>query len=314
MYKIVFVGLGSIGKRHIKNLTSLLKKRQIEYRIDAVRSSDRELPMEVKELISKEYHGITELKDDYDIAFITNPTSLHYQALCEIQGKARHLFVEKPLFANGDVSGEDFTKLKEGLSKGVTYIACPLRYKECMQYVKAQIDEGLKVISARAISSSYLPDWRKGVDYREVYSAKSALGGGVTLDLIHEWDYLTYFWGFPEKIYHIKDKVSDLTIDADDLSVYIAKYQDKVVEVHLDYFGRKSVRTLELYTDKNRIDVDIIANTVTVFENGTEQKITFETKDFYVSEMEYFLDLLEGKEENHNSLTHAFEVLKLVLQ
>ena len=73
--------------------------------------------------------------------------------------------------------------------------------------------------SARVICSSYLPDWRPGVDYRTVYSAHKALGGGVTIDLIHEWDYLVDLFGVPQKLYNFKGTYSDLEIDSDDLSV-----------------------------------------------------------------------------------------------
>ncbi len=52
----------------------------------------------------------------------------------------------------------------------------------------------LSVYSARVLCSSYLPGWRPGVDYRTVYSAHKDMGGGVTIDLIHEWDYL--WWSF----------------------------------------------------------------------------------------------------------------------
>ena len=65
------------------------------------------------------------------------------------------------------------------------YVACPLRYNAVIQYIKDNIDLQ-DVISVRSISSSYLPDWRPGVDYRKTYSAKKELGGGVSIDLIHE--------------------------------------------------------------------------------------------------------------------------------
>ena len=62
------------------------------------------------------------------------------------------------------------------------------------QYVKNNVDLS-KVYSARAISSSYLPDWRPGQDYRTTYSAHKDMGGGVSIDLIHEWDYLSWLFG-----------------------------------------------------------------------------------------------------------------------
>ena len=60
------------------------------------------------------------------------------------------------------------------------------------------------VYSARVLCSSYLPGWRPGVDYRTVYSAHKDMGGGVTIDLIHEWDYLVELFGKPEKMYNFK--------------------------------------------------------------------------------------------------------------
>lgn len=307
-YKVLFVGIGSIGKKHIRNLVSVLGEKDIGYQIDAVRSSIGELPPEVKAFVTDVYYDIAAVPSDYDIAFITNPTFKHYDTLLKLKEKAKNFFVEKPIFA---ITEQSVDTLGIPSEKNV-YVACPLRYKECLQYVKQEIDKGLKVISARAISSSYLPEWRKGVDYRDVYSAKREMGGGVTLDLIHEWDYLTYFWGFPEKIWNINGKYSNLEIDSDDLSVYIAKYPDKLVEVHLDYFGRKTERRLELFLDDSRMDVDIVNNSITIYENGTDRVLTFETKDFYVTEMEYFLDCVEGRAINNNSINHAYDVLKMV--
>lgn len=66
-----------------------------------------------------------------------------------------------------------------------------------------------------------------------MYSAHKALGGGVTIDLIHEWDYLVDLFGVPETICNIRGKYSDLEIDSDDLSIYIAQYPTLLAEVHL---------------------------------------------------------------------------------
>ena len=82
--KIAFVGLGSIAKRHILNLTSILKDRAIEFEIDIFRHTNR--PIEDADIITKIHSVYTEsdLSNNdcvYDIAFITNPTSLHYETI-----------------------------------------------------------------------------------------------------------------------------------------------------------------------------------------------------------------------------------------
>ena len=84
------------------------------------------------------------------------------------------------------------------------------------------------------------------------------MGGGVSLDLIHEWDYLKLLFGKPRKHFYLCGTKSELEIDSDDIAVYIAEYTDKIVELHLDYFGRRSVRLLELFTESGTMKADFI--------------------------------------------------------
>ena len=51
-----------------------------------------------------------------------------------------------------------------------------------------------KVFFVEAETSSYLPSWRKTVDYTKSYSAFPNRGGGVLLDLSHEIDYLKWLF------------------------------------------------------------------------------------------------------------------------
>lgn len=306
--KICIVGLGSIGKRHIKNIEKVLMSRKISFEIDALRSNNKVLPDEITSLINNEYYSYEKLPNDYDIAFITNPTVLHYETIGKLLAKTKHMFIEKPVFDSVDY---DFEHLKIN-KNNVYYVACPIRHKEIIQYVK-KIIESKKIISARAICSSFLPRWREGIDYRCVYSAKKALGGGVSIDLIHEWDYLTYLFGLPKNVYNIKGKYSALEIDCDDISVYIANYIDKVIEVHLDYIGQKLERKLELFTNQSRIDVDLIENNIVIYKNyKVENEITFPNEDFYLNEMNYFFDCIYGEKSNFNTIDNALSVLKLI--
>lgn len=305
--KILFVGLGSIGKRHIGNVEKVLNARHIQYVIEAFRSSTKELTDELTNIIQKEYFSYDELPNDYDVIFVTNPTIMHYDAVQKLVSKTKNMFIEKPVFGRF----MDMKQLNLG-DESVYYVACPLRHKKVIQYIKKRIDEGEKFNSARAISSSYLPDWRKNADYTKIYSARKELGGGVELDLIHEWDYLIALFGFPNTAYKFCDKVSDLEINTEDLAIYIARYNDLYIELHLDYYGIESVRKLELLGNRKKYDIDLINNTIRMISLENEQVITYDEDDCYLSEMEYFFDLINKKTENINTIQHANEVIKFI--
>lgn len=301
--RVCFVGIGSIGKRHIRNLKEILGE-QVE--IHAYRHSmERVLSEDIAVLVDKEIFAQEEIQEKYDAVFVTNPTIMHFDTIKKWWDRAGHFFVEKPLYDS--LSYDDVM-----LDEDKIYVACPLRYSSVYQYVKGYLKDK-KVISARAVSSSYLPDWRPGQDYRMVYSAKKELGGGVNIDLIHEWDYVTDLFGMPEYSVTYSGKYSSLDITSNDLSVAIVGYPDKLVEVHLDYFGRKAVRILELYLDDDKVIVDYIKNTVT-FEKG--HKIMHFKEDAntkYMREMEYYLRLVAGNAENVNNMKRAKEVLSMAI-
>lgn len=302
MIKICFFGMGSIGKRHLKNLVKILKERKIEFEIDVIKRK-KEINNEVKDYIHNIYKADEFKPNFYDIVFIVNDTSVHIETLKLMKDYSNNFFIEKPLSIN--LNGFELDDYKD---KNI-YVACPMRYSNVMDYLKKNMNF-TKVYSVRAICSTYLPDWRPTIDYRDNYSAKKELGGGVTLDLIHEWDYLTYLLGFPEKIYNLNKKVSHLEINSDDLSIYIAEYRDKLVEVHLDYFGRIPTRKIEIFLKEGTVIGDFIKNTV-ILENSSEVDLS-DSVDEYIKEMNNFLDIIFNGKDNFNDLKHAYKVLKLI--
>lgn len=305
--KVCFFGLGSIGRRHLINFTNICKNKEIDIEVHAFRNTNNKLDDEIKSLVDKEIFIKDYLCSDYDIIFINNPTSMHYETIEFMKNKCKNMFIEKPIF---DDIVYDLKKLN--LNEGFYYVACPLRYSNVVEYLKDNIDID-KVYSVRAICSSYLPNWRKNTDYRKTYSAIKSQGGGVSIDLIHEWDYLTYIFGFPNNVFNFQGKFSDLEIDSEDLSVYIAKYNDKLVELHLDYFGRTSKREIEIYTDLGCIKGDFINNKV-IFDYDKKDVIFYNEDNNYMyeKEMEYFLDCVINKKYENSNINNAYNVLKLI--
>lgn len=308
MLKICFAGLGSIGKRHLRDLAKIIKSS--ERSIDALRSGHgNEIQKDILEQINTIYHEISELPKDYDIIFITNPTYLHYDTIKELVEHTKHMFIEKPVF---QFPIQDVSELNLK-SSSVYYVAAPLRYGPVVSKLKELVTKE-NVYSVRAICSSYLPDWRKGTDYRKNYSAIKEKGGGVELDLIHEMDYITYLFGMPQEVKHYAGKFSDLEIDSDDLGVYLLKYSEKLIEIHLDYFGRKARREIELYCKDYTIAGDLINNTIIYRYSDHIEELPLKEDNDFVDEIKAFLAMTEGSRINDNDIEHANEVLKLALK
>lgn len=351
--KVLFVGLGSIGTRHLKNLVQLAGQRGLTLEVEALRSGAKgELPAEVGALLARQLAGPEELAGHYDLAFITNPTSLHAGVLALLKGRVGCYFIEKPIFETAaglalpeaagagapdplpGVAGADAAMAgrRSSGAKGKTlsgsallaalgldaasgqkaYVAAPMRWCGVMQALQKKLP-GLAPYSARAICSSYLPGWRPNVDYRTVYSAHRALGGGVGIDLIHEWDYLVDLFGMPQQAFQFAGKYSHLEIDSDDLAVYIARYPSLLAELHLDYFGRSYRRTLELFCREGTVTADFGTGTLTL-EDGSVENYEEPLNMRYLRELNYFLDYaLAGEGTSVNSPETALRVLALTL-
>lgn len=306
-YNIAFVGLGSIAKRHIKNVCNYILSCGNTFSIHLYRSNlERPIAEEIQPLVDASYLYSADVQNDYDMVFITNPTSLHLEAALKFRSHTKALFIEKPVFDGFDVD--------EGIIKTLdeipSYVACPLHYNPVLQYVKQHIDLS-KVISVRAISSSYLPDWRPGQDYRKTYSAHADMGGGVDIDLIHEWDYLTWIFGMPTQCLGIAGTFSNLEIDSNDTALYIAKNDKMTFELHLDYFGRKTQRTLDIFTQEDTIQCDLIAGTISYLKEGKTINVNAERNAFQMAEIKHFFDIIEGRVENDSNVEHGLKVLKL---
>ena len=276
--KVLFVGLGSIGKKHLNNLRILG-----DFEIDALRTKN------VNDLgLNMVYTSYDELPSDYDIVFITNPTNLHYESITKLADKTKNMFIEKPIF----------DKPQEcKFSNGINYVACPLRYspvvKELKDYVKNH-----EVYAFRAICSSYLPDWRKTGDYRQCYSAKSDMGGGVELDLIHEIDYLKWVFGDFDKVSCVSGKKSKLEISSNDIAVYSFENNEVIGSLHLDYFGRETKREIEVFSEDETKKFDI----------------TKACQNIYIDEMKYFLSLISEKPKKYNNMPNeAIRSLEVAL-
>lgn len=305
--RYLFVGYGSIAKKHLNNLISLHESNTGTFIIDIYRDSESKAVDDNHIIYVDKIFNIPPASNtNYQAIFITNPTSRHYDSLKKVIDLSDNFFIEKPVFDNVfyDVS------FLENYPKKNIYVACPLRhsliYKELKLYCDANMPHSIQVVC-----SSDLRLWRTNRDYRETYSAHQSMGGGVDLDLIHEWDYVIDLLGLPQKVKSLKSKVSTLDIDSYDIALYIAKFNETLVEIHLDYFGRAPLRYARVLDAKGTQVFDFLRGTINN-ETSNRNQLIIENDNFHLRELQYFLSMINNsKIENVNSLEVAIKTLSI---
>ena len=303
--KVLIIGLGSIALKHIKALQELYPSVVI-------------YALRRKGELSKKLEGVIEVFNINDIEvdtlsfiLISNPTAVHYQTIKEVIAYKKPLFIEKPLFSDlSKEANELVTKVEK--QETPTYVACNLRFLECIAKVKELI-VGKRINEVNVYCGSYLPDWRPNVDFRKVYSANKEMGGGVHIDLIHELDYVYWLFGAPIHTQSFFSNKSSLNITAYDYANYLWEYDDFSVSVVLNYYRRDSKRTLEILTDEGTYLVDLLRNNISyndeiVFQSS---QLSLET---YTAQMQFFVEEILNKQTKFNTIVEGYKVLELCLQ
>ena len=312
--KVLVVGFGSIGHRHVNNL---LKYPDMEVIICTNKKSiSTEIQKSCKIVKSLEY-GI---KETPDIAFITNVTSEHVSTAIKLAECGINLFIEKPL----SHSMEHIDSLSEIIKrkKIKVMIGSNFRFHECIKKIKELLNENIidEIISVRVECGSYLPDWHPNEDYRSGYAAQKELGGGVVLTCIHEIDYLHWFLGQVDEVVSFSGKYSDLELNVDDLSTALLKFKKNIIaELHLDFFQRKEFRSCKIIGKKGTIYWDSDSNLVKLFDVNENKwmeilKISnYDRNQMFMKELDYYLDCINHNKEPMNSIIESREILKIAL-
>lgn len=303
MMRVLVMGLGSIAAKHI----AALRRIDPEVEITALRSSRASRQVEGV----KDIYSLDEDEGNYDFVIISTPTANHDESIRQALELGVPLFIEKPLSHTLDI-----IPVKEEVEKrGVlNYVACNLRFLDCLRFVKEALEtRGKRVNEVNAYCGSWLPGWRPGADFREVYSAIPEMGGGVHIDLIHEIDYLYWLFGMPLEVSKTLRNASSLGIRAIDYANYCMVYPGFCASAILNYYRRDYRRTLEIVWEDETWLVDLAANRVTCGDRvlfHSERTIA----DTYESQLRYFISLLGNPSaKSFNTVADALDTLRIAL-
>ncbi len=302
-FKIAVLGTGSIGRRHLRILN------EIGINTIAVPVRKERIP-ELKKDGFKTVATLEDAKKEGAVAvIICTDTGRHIKDCLAALDLNFSVLCEKPLA----VSYEEGARLKRFVSDNL-FVGYNLRYDKGFQTlfnIKSKIGEIFYIYSE---CRSYLPEWRKNVNYLESYSAREN-EGGVILDLSHEIDYLCHFYGVPEQVFGIRRNFGILGIKGEEFASAIFDYKDSMAVVTLDYISRNPVRRCILTAKNGEATYDFLSAKLTINYEGREEIMEFKRKpdELYRKELEEFIGILNGgRRQFLGSYDESLDVLRVV--
>lgn len=291
--RVLIVGLGSIGNRHLRLVRELLPSADIR----VLRHQPRK---DIPEFANGCFFAIEEaLAFLPHIAVIASPAPFHLATAQALAAVGVHLLIEKPLSTSVDGVMQLLQTCKE--QGTVLLTGYNLRFLPSLQRFRELLAEDTigKVLSVRCEIGQYLPSWRPDSDYRQGVTANKELGGGALLELSHEIDYLRWIFGEVEWVTASLSRQSGLEIDVEDSAHLIlgfvpeAEGAQVIGTLNLDLIRHDTTRTCVAIGQKGSLRWDGLTGQVMVHRAGEAWYELFsyqhQRDDSYQAEWQHFL-------------------------
>ncbi len=328
----LFIGLGSIGQRHLRNLKILMPKSNIfayrrTFKTPTLNNENKIIKQSLKKKFNIKYiKSLNNLKKfKINAGIICSPSSFHVQESIKLLSQNINIFVEKPLGSN--LKYVDKLERLSKKSKKISMVGFQLKFCPIINFLKKIIKErkygNIKYISIH--HGEHIKNFHKYERYEKLYASKKQLGGGVVLTQIHEIDYLLYLLeGYKlKKIKSLSKKITNLKINVEDtLSAsmeFESKKRNKVItNLSLNYYEIPRKREINLIFDKGKVKADLVnQNLIMMNETKTIKKsFLYKRNDLFLNELKYFLNCIKKKIKikKHLNLVNAIDSLKLAIK
>ncbi|NDC76087.1 gfo/Idh/MocA family oxidoreductase [bacterium] len=313
--RFLVVSLGSIGRRHLRNLRALRPQSLIGVLRLTSSGANEELP----ECADLQFTSVNDaLAFAPSAAIIASPASTHLAVAMPLARAGVPLLIEKPLATS--CAGLD--ELLAAAAEIPLMVAYNLRFLPSLIEARRLIHAGAigEVLAVRAEVGQYLPTWRPASRYQNTVSARQALGGGALLELSHEFDYLYWMFGLPTRVTASGGRYSALEIDVEDLVSVNLEYEAprRLVHVHLDLLQRATTRGCKFIGSEGTLRWDGIADTLECYTPAAAEWRCVQTRpcadrnEMYVAELAHFLQCVARGGRPLVDLRAAHDVLAIV--
>jgi predicted dehydrogenase len=319
----LIVGLGSMGKRRIRNLHINKEEKIIGFdiRIDRRKEADTKYNIQT----------IDDLKtlsaDDFDVIIISTSPEAHGDYIRFALEHKKHFFVEHPTTDDG------YEDIFEHNNLDIIKVpSCTFLFYEPIKMIKKILDKDVigKILAFQYHMGQYLPDWHPWEDYREVYFSNketSACREMLPFELI--W----LNWLMCSQVENISGtitKISNLDMDAEDIALATLKYKNGIYgNAIIDVISRKPFRTLRILGSNGVLEWERFEHTIRLYDattktsslvpvpKGNPETGYVNEEEMYNDEIKAFLDAIYGKapyphtfEENLFNLQALFHLIE----
>ena len=300
--KVLFVGLGGAGQRHLRIFRQLLPESTIfiSYRRTGATPLLRlNFTVDEKSTVEAAYRLQTfasleaAFADGPDLTVISTPTSCHREPMMMAMEAGSGVFVEKPWAENL----QGFSKFRDGIvARNLPFhISFQRHFHPQIARARQAVTSGVigRPLAATFTVYSNVPSWHPYEDWRSLYAVRPDMGGGVLLTEIHEIDLANWFFGLPEAVFCSGGNRSAERLAVEDTVQMTLLYADFSVQITLCFMHKKPSRSFHVAGTNGDIHWDGTANrlTVTPFSGADEEQddAAFAHDAMFIAQAEHFL-------------------------
>lgn len=325
--KFLIAGLGSIGRRHFRNLIALGETDIVLLRTRKATLPEDEL---AGYLVETDIHEALQ-KHKPEAVIVANPTALHLDVAIPAAGAGCHLLLEKPV--SDSLERLDLLQQAAQASGSKILVGFQFRYHPTLNKARELIQSNAlgRILTVHAHWGEYLPQWHPWEDYRQSYAARAELGGGVIRTLTHPLDYLRYLVGEVDALWSFNGHISSLELDVEDVAEIGLKFTNGAIGgVHLNYVQRPPRNTLEIVATNGTLSWDN-ADGILHFSNSPapfgsyadlptapvtqtfSPPAGFDRHQLFMAQTRHFLEIVRGEKEPLCTLEDGIRALELAL-
>ncbi len=319
MLKILQIGLGSMGKRRIRNLQELGIKQIVGFDLNEDRRKEAKKLYKIS-TISNIKEGLDEKPD---CMIISTPPDLHYKyAKLAIKNNI-HFFTEVNL------SSKDISKIKQEL-KNKQIVGMPsstMLFHPIIKQLKKLIREKKigKPLTIYHHFGHYLPNWHPWEDYRKFYVSKKKTGAAREV-IPFELVWMSHLFSDIHSVYGNINKISTLESNIDDIYQIIIEFTNGIKCTFIvDVISEPAINETRIIGDKGIIYCDHNAGIIKIGKGNKWKEVKIQTGKMakgykgntpadstYVEEMKIFLNAITKKSIITHSFNDELKILKVL--